>query len=111
MESGHAAVAKFELNPQLLDGEFDIPFPPKTRVSDFNAGNEVQFVIQANGEKGVVIPVRKNPKYQDLDKPCAAEMSLIPSTKRFLCRYRIRLRNHGQPGPTRLGQGLTVILV
>jgi hypothetical protein len=69
LESGRATVTKSAINPDIADAEFDIRFPPRTRVHDYSDGREVQYVIQPDGKKGVVIPIGKNPTYDDLNKP------------------------------------------
>jgi hypothetical protein len=69
LESGRATVTKYAINPKIADADFDIRFPPRTRVHDLTDGREVQYVVQPDGKKGVVIPVGKRPSYEDLNKP------------------------------------------
>ena len=71
-QSGRSVVRRYEINPDLSDSDFDVVFPPRTRVTDLSSGKEVQYVIQEGGEKGVTISGRKHPTYEQLDKPVAA---------------------------------------
>jgi hypothetical protein len=70
-ESGRYTVTKYEINPALDAGEFDIAFPPGTRVLDKSSGQEVQYIVRENREKGREIPTASNPTYQDLEKASA----------------------------------------
>jgi hypothetical protein len=68
INSGRSAVTSYEINAAIDGSEFDILFPPNTRVTDETSEQEVQYVIRENGEKGTEIPRRLNPTYEDLQK-------------------------------------------
>jgi hypothetical protein len=68
LESQRITVDRYEINPAMDDKEFDISFPPKTRVIDYSTGTQVQYIIRENGEQGREIPGMVNPTYEDLQK-------------------------------------------
>ncbi|HEV3258763.1 MAG TPA: hypothetical protein VG013_17970 [Gemmataceae bacterium] len=68
-QSGRRTIARYDINPQLDDNDFDIPFPPTTRVVDTSSGEGIQYVVRENGEKGRGILTANNPTYEDLQKP------------------------------------------
>jgi hypothetical protein len=67
-ESGRYNVTKHEINLELSESEFDIVFPPGTRVIDNTSKQEVQYLIQENSVKGREIPTSTNPTYAELEK-------------------------------------------
>ena len=67
-ESGRRTIAKYEIGPALEGDEFDIRFPPKTLVMDTSSGQNVQYVIKENEEKGRIILSEKGPTYEELSK-------------------------------------------
>lgn len=69
LHSGRSKVTSYEINPSMDDKEFDISFPPKTRVHDESSGEYVEYVVKENGEQGREIPAQFNPTYEDLQKP------------------------------------------
>jgi hypothetical protein len=68
LSSGRRSVIRYEINPHLDDSEFDIRFPPGTRVDDESSGQYVVYAIQESGEKGRAIPAALGPTYKDLEK-------------------------------------------
>ncbi len=66
--SGRYTVTKFEVNPVIDDAEFDLVFPPGTRVVDQTTGEEVQYVVRDDGENGRAIASSVNPSYEELQK-------------------------------------------
>jgi len=68
-ESGRMTVSSYVINPQTVDDEFDIAFPPRTRVNDKSSEVDVQYIMLDNGKKGREIPTTANPSYEDLQKP------------------------------------------
>jgi hypothetical protein len=67
VESGRRIVTHYEINPSMDRSEFDVLFPPGTRVLDESSGHQVQYIIRENGDKGKEIPGDSNPTYQDLE--------------------------------------------
>jgi hypothetical protein len=61
-------VVQYALNPSLDDKEFELIFPPGTRVIDSRSGMEMQYVIRENGQPGLTVPGTDNPTYEDLQK-------------------------------------------
>ncbi len=66
MNAGFTTVTAYKINPPIANDEFDIRFPPNTRVIDESSGQETQYVIRGNGEKGR--EMRGNPTYEDLQR-------------------------------------------
>lgn len=64
-DSGRFTITKYQLNPELTDGDFDFVYPPKTLVSDYSSG-DMEYVIQEGGEKGTEIPANLAPSYEEL---------------------------------------------
>jgi hypothetical protein len=69
INSGRSAVTAYEINPDIDGNEFDIDFQPKTMVQDNRSGQSMQYLIRADGEKGIEIPAAQIPTYEDLDRP------------------------------------------
>jgi hypothetical protein len=80
VNSGRSRVISYEINPRIDDGDFDIVFPPKTRVNDETSQQEVQYVIGEQGEKGGEVPTRLNPTYEDLQKASPRSNRLLWGT-------------------------------
>jgi len=67
--SARTIVTSYEVNSRRHDeNEFNLAFPPNTRVTDETSDQEMQYVIRENGERGTEIPTRLNPSYEDLQK-------------------------------------------
>jgi hypothetical protein len=69
MNSGRTTVTGYEINISVDENEFNIDFKPKTMVQDKSSGRLMQYLIRADGEKGVQIPAGQIPTYEELDKP------------------------------------------
>jgi hypothetical protein len=68
VESRRVQLTSYDLHPQLDESEFDVSFPPRTLVIDESSSQEVEYVIQEDGQKGKEIPTSKKPTYEDLEK-------------------------------------------
>jgi outer membrane lipoprotein-sorting protein len=69
MNFGRTTVTAYEINVRVDDNEFNIDFKPKTMVQDNSSGQLMQYLIRADGEKGVEIPAGQIPTYEELDNP------------------------------------------
>lgn len=78
LSAGRRTVARYKINAKLDDGEFDIQFPPGTKVDDeVNFGQYVVYAISDSGERNRVVPAAEAPTYDDLQKP-------VPGSRRWL---------------------------
>jgi hypothetical protein len=68
LSSQRRSVVRYEINPNLDDEEFDIRFPPGTKVDDDSSGRYVVYAIGENGEKGREVPANAGATYEELLK-------------------------------------------
>lgn len=62
-------MARYELNPKLDDSEFDITFPPGTRVEDeVSFGKYMVYTIAESGERNEAVPAADLPTYEQLQQ-------------------------------------------
>lgn len=77
LESERITVTRYEMNPLVAESEFDISFPPGTRVVDDSAGTEIQYVIREDGEKGRGLPSAVDPTYEALQRAASRSNRLV----------------------------------
>lgn len=68
LEAQRRTVTSYEIGGPIDDSEFDLQFPPGTRVMDRSEGGNVQYVIREDSSKGRVIPSALTPTYEELKK-------------------------------------------
>jgi hypothetical protein len=69
VEAGRREVTKYTIGSSLGNDEFDIVFPPRTRVMDNTSGKSLQYIVQEDGSKGRTIPSALTPSYEELQEP------------------------------------------
>ena len=68
-DSGRWETIDLQISIPVDANEFEMQPPPKTRVYDRSSGESVEYVIQEDKEKGIVIPSELLPSYIKLDQP------------------------------------------
>ncbi len=76
-ESGRCRLINYELNVEMADDEFDIEFPPSTRVFDDTKEKLIQYVVMEDGKPGRQIYDANGPTYEDLLQPAAGRRWLV----------------------------------
>lgn len=68
--AGRRTVVRYEINAKLDDSEFDIRFPPGTKVDDeVSFGQYVVYTISETGERNRVVPAVQGSTYDELQRP------------------------------------------
>jgi hypothetical protein len=65
-QSGVCRVTSYELLRQIDPAEFEVQFPPGTRVYDRRHAQEVQYVVNEQGNPRSAIPTNQIPSYDQL---------------------------------------------
>lgn len=76
-DAGRRKVVRYEFNSNLDESEFDIRFPPRTKVNDTSGDQYVLYTILGNGEKGRAFPAGLGLSYEQLQEP-------VPHNRRWL---------------------------
>ena len=67
VETERRTVTKYVIGKPIADSEYDIEFPPKTRVMDNSGEKSVQYVVKDDMSIGKSIPSVLGPTYEELN--------------------------------------------